>query len=165
VERKNWFGLIETFLVMEAHETGRELDRYILEGFKDVRERRRFIKAFAQWLSHFHRIGLYHKDMKTCNILVSAEGEKWEFRLLDLEDVRLEKRVGEKDVFKNFLQLNTSIPNTIGAGDRLRFFRDYTRVHPIIRNRRMFLSRLFEKSRERGVVYVSSRGVIKEKAF
>ena len=165
VERKNGLGLIETFLVMEAHEMSRELDRYILEGFKDVREKRGFIKTFARWLSHFHRVSLYHKDMKTCNILVSAEGEKWEFRLLDLEDVRLGKKVGEKDVLKNFLQLNTSIPNTISGGDRLRFFREYTRLHPIIKNRRVFLSRLVEKSRERGVVYVSSKGVIKEKAL
>ena len=165
VERKNWLGLIETFLVMEAHEMSRELDRYILEGFRDVREKRRFIKTFARWLSHFHRMNLYHRDMKTCNILISENGETWDFHLLDLEDVRLGKRVGEKDVFRNLLQLNTSIPNTISRRDRLRFFRDYTRFHPVIKNHRMFLFRLLQRSRERGVVYVSSKGVISEKPF
>jgi predicted nucleotidyltransferase len=100
--------------------------------------------------------------MKTCNILVSENGETWNFHLLDLEDVRMDEKVNEKRLFKNFLQLNTSIPKTISRTDRLRFFKEYTRIYSIVKNEKAFIDRLVEKSRERGVVYVSAEGVIEE---
>jgi tRNA A-37 threonylcarbamoyl transferase component Bud32 len=162
VERKNWFGLTETFLVMETHEIDRELDRYILEGFKDVRKKRLFIKTFAQWLSHFHRMNLYHQDMKTCNILISEDGETWDFHLLDLEDVRLDEKVDGKKLSKNLLQLNTSTPRNITGVDRFRFFREYLRSNPIVKDERIFLKQLIKESRRRGLVYVSPHGVVVE---
>jgi tRNA A-37 threonylcarbamoyl transferase component Bud32 len=162
VERKSWFGLTETFLVMETHEIGRELDRYILEGFKDVRKKRLFIKTFAQWLSHFHRMNLYHQDMKTCNILISEDGETWDFHLLDLEDVRLDEKVDGKKLSKSLLQLNTSTPRNITGVDRFRFFREYLRSNPIVKDERIFLKQLIKESRRRGLVYVSPHGVVVE---
>ena len=162
VERKNWFGLTETFLVMETHEIGRELDRYILEGLKDVRKKRLFIKTFAQWLSHFHRMNLYHQDMKTCNILISEDGETWDFHLLDLEDVRLDEKVDGKKLSKNLLQLNTSTPRNITGVDRFRFFREYLRSNPIVKDERIFLKQLIKESQRRGLVYVSPHGVVVE---
>jgi len=162
VERKNWFGLTETFLVMETHEIGRELDRYILEGLKDVRKKRLFIKTFAQWLSHFHRMNLYHQDMKTCNILISEDGETWDFYLLDLEDVRLDEKVDGKKLSKNLLQLNTSTPRNITGVDRFRFFREYLRSNPIVKDERIFLKQLVKESRRRGLVYVSPHGAVVE---
>jgi tRNA A-37 threonylcarbamoyl transferase component Bud32 len=165
VEIRDGLGLKESFFLMEASETGQEMDRYIFKGFVDLKEKRLFIQAFAQRLSHFHKMNLYHKDMKTCNILVSKNGETWDFYLLDMEDVLLNKEVNEKRLFKNFLQLNTSVPKSFTRTDRWRFFKEYTRIHPIVKNDKTFIHRLVEKSRERGVVYVSPEGVIQEKLF
>ncbi len=165
VEIRDGLGLKESFFLMEASETGQEMDRYIFKGFVDLKEKRLFTQAFAQWLSHFHKMNLYHKDMKTCNILVSKNGETWDFYLLDMEDVLLNKEVNEKRLFKNFLQLNTSVPKSFTRTDRWRFFKEYTRIHPIVKNDKTFIRRLVEKSRERGVVYVSPEGVIQEKLF
>ena len=162
-ERRDGFGVREGFLLMEASEGGQELDRYLLNGFGDFRKKRLFIRSFARWLSHFHEMDLYHGDMKTCNILVSEEGEGWRFDLLDLEDVELDERVDEKGLFKNFLQLNTSTPRSMTHADRFRFYREYKRFRPVVGNDRDFLTKLLQQSKERGLVYVSPLGVIEEK--
>jgi tRNA A-37 threonylcarbamoyl transferase component Bud32 len=122
-----------------------------------------FIKAFAQWLANFHKMRVYHQDMKTCNIVVSKKGSGWHFYLLDLEDVVLDQRVDEMRVFKNLLQLNTSTPLIMNRADRLRFYREYISQNPVIMNGKVFLRRLIEESRRRGLVYVSPQGVVMEK--
>jgi len=160
-KRRGWIWR-ERFLIMETPKDVLEMDRYILKGFDNLKEKRLFIKNFAQWLFHLHQKNLYHQDMKSCNILVSKERGNWDFKLLDLEDVILDTKIDEKKLFKNLLQLNTSIPRTVTRPDRLRFFHEYLRIHPIIKNERSFICRLTKKSRERGVVYVSPQGVVQE---
>ena len=163
MERKGWSDWPESFLVMKVLEQGQELDRYILKGFGTLKEKRDFIQVSAKWLSRFHRMDLYHRDMKTCNIFVSEGDKTWDFNLLDLEDVSLDKRVKEEMLFKNFLQLNTSTPRIITRTDRLRFFEAYHRRNPVIKDKDRFLFRLIQKSRERGIVYVSPEGVVEER--
>jgi len=68
-------------------------------------------------------------------------------------------------LFKNLLQLNTSIPKSLTRTDRWRFFKEYTRLQPIVKDEKIFVDQLIQKSKERGVVYVSSEGVIQEKFF
>ncbi|HLD30001.1 MAG TPA: lipopolysaccharide kinase InaA family protein, partial [bacterium] len=80
-ERKGLLRGRESFFVMEALKTGREMDRYLSGGLGHFKRKRLFIRAFAQWLSNFHKTGLYHKDMKTCNLYISENGEAWDFRL------------------------------------------------------------------------------------
>lgn len=162
VEKRKWWGLRESFFLMESSETGQEMDRYILERLGDLEKKRCFTKAFAQWLSHLHQKGVYHQDMKTCNILILENGETWTFHLLDLEDVRLEK-VRERKLLKTFLQLNTSTPKIITTTDRFRFFGNYLSLNPIIKDRKIFLKRLIEESKQRGLVYVAPGGVVTEK--
>lgn len=161
---EHWTGLRlkESFLLMEAWEEGQELDRYILNGFGDIEKKRRFIRSAARWISSLYRKRVFHRDMKTCNILVSGENETWEFRLLDLEDVVLDTQLTTKRLFKNLLQLNTSTPRVITRTDRLRFLRECLRVNPVVRDPRDFLRRLVRESRQRGLVYVSPQGVVTE---
>jgi len=162
VERKNWIGLKESFLFMETLADDQEMDRYILKGFADLNKKRLFIKAFARWLDGLHKMSLYHKDMKTCNILVSERGETWDFHLLDFEDIRMNEKVNWKKLFRNFLQLNTSTPKVMTRVDRFRFFREYLRLNPIIKDQKVFLRGLMDESRLRGLVYVSPQGVVTE---
>ena len=162
VERKNWSGLKESFLFMEALAGDQEMDRYILKGFEDLNKKRLFIKTFARWLDGLHKMSLFHRDMKTCNILVSERGETWDFHLLDFEDLFMGEKVNRKKLFRNFLQLNTSTPKVMTKVDRFRFFREYLRLNPIVKDQRIFLWRLISESRRRGLVYVSPQGVITE---
>ncbi len=163
IEQKRLLGAWESFFLMEALEKDQEMDRYMLRGFKDFNGKRRFVKVFARWLSDVHRKRVFHKDMKTCNILVSEKEEKWIFYFLDLEDILLDEKMDEKKLFKNFLQLNSSTPRVMTQTDRLRFFSEYTRLHPVIIDRRGFLRALAEESRRRGLLYVSPEGVVKER--
>ena len=163
VERRNWSGLHESSFLMEVSDRAEELDRYILKNLSDFKVRRGFVKAFATWLSHYHQLNLYHQDMKTCNIIISKAGEAWNFFLLDLEDVRLDEKVGEKQVFRSFLQLNTSTPKMVTTADRFRFFRAYLRLNPIVKDQKSFLKRLIDESKRRELVYVSPEGVVIEK--
>jgi tRNA A-37 threonylcarbamoyl transferase component Bud32 len=162
VERKNWSGLEESFLFMEALADDQEMDRYILKGFEDFNKKRLFIKTFARWLNGLHKRSLFHRDMKTCNILVSERGETWDFHLLDFEDLLMGEKVNRKKLFRNFLQLNTSTPKVMTKVDRFRFFREYLRLNPIVKDQRIFLWRLISESRRRGLVYVSPQGVVTE---
>jgi len=162
VERRNWMGLKESLLFMEAPVKDQEMDRYILKGFEGIDRKRFFIKTFARWLDGLHKMSLYHKDMKTCNILVSEKGETWEFRLLDFEDIRMDEKVNRKKLFRNFLQLNTSTPRVMTRADRFRFFREYLHLNPIAKDEKVFLRGLVDESRRRGLVYVSPHGVITE---
>jgi hypothetical protein len=163
VERKDSTGLRESFLFMEAPASDLEMDRYVLKGFEDLKKKRFFVKAFARWLGGLHRMSVYHKDMKTCNILVSEKGETWDFHLLDFEDIRLDEKVNRKKLFRNFLQLNTSTPRVMTKVDRFRFFREYLCLNPIVKDEKAFLGGLMDESRRRGLVYVSAQGVVTER--
>jgi tRNA A-37 threonylcarbamoyl transferase component Bud32 len=162
VERKSWSGLEESTLFMEALTNDLEMDRYMLKGFADLNKKRLFIKTFAHWLGGLHKMSLYHRDMKTCNILVSEREETWNFHLLDFEDIRMNEKVNRKKLFRNFLQLNTSTPKVMTKVDRYRFFREYLHLNPIVKDPKGFVRNLVEESRRRGLVYVSPQGVVTE---
>jgi hypothetical protein len=163
LETTTWSGLKESSFLMEVSDRDQELDRYILKNLGDFKERRRFIKAFAKWLSQYHQLNLHHQDMKTCNVMTSKAGEAWNFHLLDLEDIRLDGKVSEKELFKNFLQLNTSTPKAVTTTDRFRFFETYLRLNPIVKDRKSFLKRLTDESKRRELVYVAPWGVVTER--
>jgi tRNA A-37 threonylcarbamoyl transferase component Bud32 len=162
VERRGWLGLKESFLLMEASIENLEMDRFILKGFKNLNEKRLFIESFAQWLSGFHQMGLFHKDMKTCNVLVFAKEGAWNFYLLDMEDIQLNEKVDWKKLFRNFLQLNTSTPKVMTKVDRFRFLREYLHFNPIVKDQKVFIRKLVDESHQRGLVYVSPGGVVTE---
>jgi tRNA A-37 threonylcarbamoyl transferase component Bud32 len=162
VEKRDWLGLRESFFLMEASETGQELDRYLFRGFRDLKGKRLFIKAFAQWLSHLHKMDLYHQDMKTCNVLVSENDPTWNFYLLDLDDVRLDEKVDEKKLFRNLLQLNASTPKIMTKTDRLRFFHQYLIHRPISLNDERLIRQVAQETARRGVVYVAPWGIVEE---
>lgn len=158
--KKHWGLIKEDFLFMEEIKDGLEMDRYISNHLNSLLLKRRFIKEFAHWLSILHQKKIYHKDMKACNIIVTENKGNWDFYLLDLEDVRLKEDVNEKRLLKNLIQLNTSIPEIISERDRLRFFKEYTKFRPLVKEEKSFIRKIIKKGRQRGVVYISSNGIV-----
>ncbi len=148
--------------MMEALENGQEMDRYLVKGFDGFSRKRRFIRAFAHWLSELHHKGVYHQDMKTCNIWVSEKEGSWDFTLLDLEDVVLDETVNGKRLFRTCLQLNTSVPGRITKGDRLHFLRQYLANRPVSLEKRKWAKQMMEETRKRGTLYVAPWGVVRE---
>lgn len=163
IEQKGPLSQTDSFFIMEAPADEEEMDRFLCREFCGIWEKRAFVKAFAHWLATLHAKGIYHLDMKACNLLVLKEDRGWSFKLLDLEDLRLDQRVDEKRLFKNLLQLNTSIPERMTRTDRLRFFKEYQRLHPIIKKERPFLQGLLQQSKKRGNVYISPNGLVVER--
>jgi tRNA A-37 threonylcarbamoyl transferase component Bud32 len=162
VKVKHGMGARESLFLMEALAHGEELDRYLVKELDDFRKKRRFINSFAQWLAHLHQGRIYHQDLKTCNLWVSEKGGDWEYRLLDLEDVQLDKRVDKRDLFRNLLQLNASVPGKITRTDRLRFLRHYLTHRFVGLNKRAWVKKIAEETQRRGVVYVAPWGVVQE---
>jgi tRNA A-37 threonylcarbamoyl transferase component Bud32 len=161
-KRTRCLGVREGFLLMEALENGQEMDRYLVRGFDGFSSRRRFIRSFAQWLSQLHGKGVYHQDMKTCNIWVSEKEGSWDFTLLDLEDVALDETVEGKKFFRTCLQLNTSVPGRISRTDRLRFLRQYLENRSVPLEKRKWAKQMMEETRKRGILYVAPWGVVRE---
>lgn len=163
-ERRNLRILQEAFFVTESPADDMEMDRYLIRRFeKHPRDDlRRFVTEFASWIGSLHGAGIYHRDLKTCNILVREEAGGWRFSLIDLEDVIREARIGVDRIHRNLVQINCSVPRFVSYGDRVRFLKGYLRVNPVAMNEREFIRRVLEESRKRGVVYVSPTGVVIE---
>jgi serine/threonine protein kinase len=165
VERRKLRLLRETFYVTESHAGDEEMDRYLIRRSHGEagRELRRFISAFATWLGSLHRARIYHRDLKTCNILVREEHNGWGFSLVDLEDVRFGTRIGKDRILRNLVQVNCSIPRSVSYGDRVRFLKEYLNANPAALDQRRLIESVLEESRKRGIVYVSPEGVVLEK--
>jgi tRNA A-37 threonylcarbamoyl transferase component Bud32 len=161
VERWTWIGLRESFFLMEAGRD-REMDRYLSTELRDFAVKRRFIRSFGRWLAEFHKLDMFHKDMKTCNILVSENEDVWNFTLLDLEDLLVDRKVGESELFRNLLQLNASIPKMLTRADRLRFLHQYLSLRPVSLDKKRFVRKIIRETLKRGTVYVAPWGVVKE---
>jgi len=142
-----------------------EMDRYVIRRFEkhQRQELRRFIRQFAGWIGSLHRAGIYHSDVKTCNVLVRETPDGWGFSLIDLEDVVQGTKIGIEKILRNLIQINCSIPKSFSYGDRIRFLKDYLKVNPVAIDERLFIRRILEASRKRGIVYVSPEGDVIER--
>ncbi len=156
--------LHEAFYVTESGADDMELDRYLIRRFGEHSRQglRRFVGQFAEWIGSLHRAGIYHRDLKTCNILVREKADGWGFSLIDLEDVSYGAEIGIERILKNLVQINCSIPRFFSYRDRVRFLKGYLKINPAVIDERGFIKRVIEESRRRGVVYVSPQGVIIE---
>ena len=77
---------------------GVELDRYVVRRIRegmDYLQRRDLIRLFARFMSDLHGKGVFHADLKTCNIMVTApdEGSAVRFSLLDYDEVKFARDV------------------------------------------------------------------------
>ncbi len=134
---------IEEWLVMLAVPDSKELDRYMVDRIRKgwpKEEKWKFLDSFTKFLSGLHESGVFHTDLKTCNILVSgqwssgsdmraAEGRELPpkcFSLLDYDDVRVLKDVVDIRMrAKNLSQLFLSTPSDIDMDDRMKFLNRY----------------------------------------
>jgi len=144
------------FIAMEDLKgRGEELDRYVDGAFNFLSygQRRKFIERLSRFFLFLFKNGIYHKDLKACNIFVLTDGT---FRLLDVEDISFEE-LTLRDVKRMLVQLNSSIPTKVSLKDRLRFF------VPIARSLGVETRRLFKEivgeSLKREVVYEGSMGL------
>jgi len=163
-ERREKGVLQEAFYVAESPGEDLELDRYLVRKFEKPprQDLRRYITQFAEWIGSIHQAGIYHRDLKTCNILVREKTGGWSFSLIDLEDVSHGARIGEERILRNLVQINCSIPRFISYSDRVRFLKGYLKINPVVADQKAFIKRVVDESRRQGILYVSPGGVVEE---
>jgi tRNA A-37 threonylcarbamoyl transferase component Bud32 len=85
----------------------------------------------AHLVREMHTRGIWHRDLKASNILVQKkvpDGEK--LYLVDLDSVRIKKRLNRKDKIRDLVRLNASLisTTTVSRTDRLRFLQYYLKT-------------------------------------
>jgi tRNA A-37 threonylcarbamoyl transferase component Bud32 len=161
VERRGHGLRREAFLIMESPPGYCELDRYMVQSFEDSPHRRLkkrpFLKALAGFMAALYEIKISHRDLKTCNIMVQEEQDNWNFGLVDMDDIQLDKKVRDKKLLKTLIQLNTSTPLFIDMKDRIRFLVHYLTL--IKRNNvRAIVRGVIKGSKGRALVYCTPGG-------
>jgi len=89
------------------------------------------LSKVAHLLREMHARGIWHRDLKASNILVQQKvtgGEK--LYLVDLDSVRIKKRLDRKEKIRDLARLNASLvaSPTVSMTDRLRFLQYYLKT-------------------------------------
>lgn len=161
LERRVRGFLKDAFLIMETPPGYVELDRYMVRSFEGFPHKklkaRTFLMALAGFIAHLYTLRISHRDLKACNIMVREEHVGWEFGLVDMDDIRLDKNIRTRRFVKALIQLHTSTPLFIGMDDRIAFLSEYLRL--IGRGDiREIISAVSRGSRGRQLVYVDPQG-------
>lgn len=157
LERRRRGLLQEAFLIMETPAGYVELDRYLVKTFtaqEDDTRREVFLSSFADFMAHLYLQGIIHRDLKTCNIMVQEGEGTWHFGLVDMDDVRLDKKIGLRRLLKELVQLHTSTPLFMEMGDRTRFLSRYLQLIGRY-DVREIMKEVIKGSRGRQLVYVA----------
>lgn len=90
------------------------------------RARRALARVLGDLFRRLHTAGVYHADLKDVNVLIQDAGdEPPRCVLLDLERVRIGRRVGRRRRLKNLVQLARTLGRYASASDRTRFLHAY----------------------------------------
>lgn len=186
LQNTSWGLPLSEWVVMEVIPGALELDRYLLQkrerGFP-LERKREFVRRFGVFIGTLHRKGIYHSDLKACNILVAdvmeddksteslrsgffqSNGKTNDLRIvpIDYDDVRFSAFVSEKQRIKNLVQLFLSTPLFITLSDRARFLRAYGGVLGLSSAERRRVGRkVLALTRGKKILYVSPTGDVVE---
>jgi tRNA A-37 threonylcarbamoyl transferase component Bud32 len=183
------FGLVRTeWIVMQVIPRAVELDRYILRKTQaawTTAEKIALVRLFGRYIGSMHAAGIFHSDLKTCNVLVSEDPSGSDnprdpdasehgldrhtprpvrFALLDYDAVRFSRQISMKQRVKNLVQLSLSTPLVVTAVDRTLFAREYA-LHAGLApdERRRLIRSVLDAARGREILYVGFNGDIREK--
>ncbi len=93
----------------------------------DVDERKAFLKAISQFISILHKKGVFHRDLKSTNILVKERLGKWNFMIVDLDSVSFYDELSTKQIDKNIKQFLKSFPYGLSQEEKRYFLENYFR--------------------------------------
>jgi tRNA A-37 threonylcarbamoyl transferase component Bud32 len=161
LEKRRRGLLQEAFLIMESPPSYVELDCYMVKAFgahrQDDTRKDAFLRAAAGFMSALYLRNIIHRDLKTCNIMVQEREEAWNFGLVDMDDVQLDKKIRSSELLKGLIQLHTSTPLFMEMSDRIRFLSRYLQL--IGRDDvREIMRKVIKGSRGRRLVYVAPEG-------
>lgn len=115
-----------------------------------LREKRKYLRQFAEEIRRLHDSGFVHGDLVPYNILVSQEGGTVRFFYLDNDRTRRYPRWLPQALWKrNLVQLNRFVLPGISLQDRMRFLRSYLGKRAWGATERRLVRWLEEKTRKR----------------
>lgn len=182
-------GLVRAeWVIMEVIPGAIELDRYIVKRTADgwqPEERIALARLFGRFIGSMHGAGIFHSDLKTCNVMVSEEPAQSDdppdearqaanktiasrkalrFSLLDYDNVRFSRQVSWRQKIKNLVQIFLSTPVAIKATQRLLFLNEYALHVGLSPNEKRLAARaVIEAARGKEILYVGFEGDIREK--
>jgi serine/threonine protein kinase len=187
--RKSTFGIVGTeWVIMEVIPGALELDRYMVKQISlgwTQDEKKGLARLFGRFIGSIHSRGVFHSDLKTCNIVVSEPKSPLEadsahstsedsplthhastvhFSLLDYDDVTFAREVSDKKRAKNLIQIFLSTPIAVRASQHLLFLDEYALHAGLSRNRKRGITReVVGATRGKDVLYVGFDGDVREK--
>ncbi len=187
--RQRIFGIVQSeWVIMEIVPDALELDRYITQRVADgwtPDEKRGLARLFGRFVGTIHARGVFHSDLKTCNIVVSTHGSSaqtgsdplessarpfatsWNavgFSLLDYDDVSISSEVTDKKRVKNLAQIFLSVPVSVKASQRLLFFNEYALHAGLGRKRKREIARgVIKAAWGKEILYVGFDGDVRER--
>ncbi len=113
---------VDRWLIME--DAGRTVVEWVEEEFAGASTgvQEETVEMLVDLMADLHRRGIYHADMKACNIIWSPGQAP---RLLDYERVRFGWSVPQRRRTKNLAQLNSALPDVIPGALRELGLRRY----------------------------------------
>jgi tRNA A-37 threonylcarbamoyl transferase component Bud32 len=103
-----------------------DLDRFLGGDFRclPLARKRDLASSLGIFVGNLHAKGIYHADLKACNIKAGMM-DPVQFFLLDTDRVEQRKSLPRKKRLKNLVQINTSIPLQVSRTMRMAFLRAY----------------------------------------
>lgn len=127
--------LVESYLVQEAIEPAVSLETLLRRSLhlEPLTEPDRFRAALIRFLTGIQQKGFKHEDLRIDHILIREPvSDSPVFVLIDLDGAKLSNGpLGLSRIVQNLVQLNRSTWGSgLSAWDRLRFLREFIKVHP-----------------------------------
>jgi tRNA A-37 threonylcarbamoyl transferase component Bud32 len=115
-------------------------------GKQRLQEKRRLIASFGETVGRMHAEGVFHGDLGQGNVLVQEEGSGWRFFFIDNERTKQFHRLPGRMRLKNLVQINM-FRRGINNTDRMRFFKFYLKVNPlVVGNRNKWCKKVITKT-------------------
>jgi tRNA A-37 threonylcarbamoyl transferase component Bud32 len=176
------------WLIMEVIPLAIELDRHIVRRTAQQwlpEEKIALARLFGRFIGSMHGAGIFHSDLKTCNVMVSEDSAQSDdppdiggtacdkvtsprrglrFSLLDYDKVRFSRQVSRRRKIKNLVQIFLSTPLAIKATQRLLFLNEYAMhagLDPF--EKRRTARAIIEATQGKEILYVGFEGDVTEK--
>jgi GT2 family glycosyltransferase/serine/threonine protein kinase len=130
-ERRCWGILRESIYVSEYIEDSQELLSFKkVFPAKSLWEKRELIETFARFVASLHRVGFYHKDFHSGNILIRYDQGQTVYYVIDLHRSRIVGHLSMRQRLIDFAYLRGSLIEEVGGRHGLRFLKAYDALNP-----------------------------------
>jgi hypothetical protein len=144
-EYRSWKNRGTSYFISEEVADGCSLQFFwqsVLAGLPTDRRltvKRAVLRDLAQLLSGLHSVNIYHRDLKTSNILIQGwEGRERRVFLVDLDRVEVRRRLSLAKKVKNLLQVGR---RAWPVRDKIYFFMRYAEGYDLAKEERKALVR------------------------